>query len=282
MSATIIDGKEAAKQIRRQVKAETEQLVAEKGVRPGLAVILVGEDPASQAYVNNKEKDCERVGFYSEFYRLPADTRTPELLALIRKLNDNPKIHGILVQHPLPAHLDESMAFEAISPKKDVDGFNLINVGLLTTGGKCLAPGTPKAIIWLLKNAGVQISGKHAVVVGRSNIVGKPMVSLLLRENATVTVCHSKTANLAEITRQADILVAAIGKPEFVKGSMIKPGAAVIDVGINGIGDSMVGDVEFSSAVEVAGHITPVPGGVGPMTRAMMLMNTLEAAKLNG
>ena len=282
MSAQIIDGKEAAKEIRRQIKAEVEKLVAEKGIRPGLSVILVGEDPASQAYVNNKEKDCERVGFYSEFYRLPKDTPMVELKALIARLNENPAIHGILVQHPMPPHLDESEVFQAISPQKDVDGFNLLNVGLLTTGGKCLAPGTPRAIVWLLKNAGVPIAGKHAVIVGRSNIVGKPMASLLLRENATVTVCHSKTENLAAFTRQADILVAAIGKPEFITGSMIKPGAAVIDVGINDKNGAMVGDVEFASAAETAGWITPVPGGVGPMTRAMMLQNTLEAAKQHG
>jgi methylenetetrahydrofolate dehydrogenase (NADP+)/methenyltetrahydrofolate cyclohydrolase len=283
MSAQIIDGKEAAKQIRQQIKAEVERLVAESGIRPGLSVVLVGEDPASQAYVNNKEKDCERVGFHSEFHRLPADTKMADLKALIRRLNENPAIHGILVQHPMPGHLDESEVFEAISPEKDVDGFNLLNVGRLATGGKCLAPGTPQAVIWLLKNAGVQIAGKHAVVVGRSNIVGKPMASLLLRENATVTVCHSKTADLPSFTRQADILVAAIGKTEFITGDMIKPGAAVIDVGINRNADGqMVGDVEFQSASEVAGWITPVPGGVGPMTRAMMLYNTLEAAKLHG
>jgi methylenetetrahydrofolate dehydrogenase (NADP+)/methenyltetrahydrofolate cyclohydrolase len=283
MSAQIIDGKEAAKQIRQQIKAEVDRLVRERGLRPGLSVILVGEDPASQAYVNNKEKDCERVGFHSEFHRLPENTRMEDLKALIRRLNENPAIHGILVQHPMPPHLDESEVFETISPKKDVDGFNLLNVGLLTTGGKCLAPGTPKAIIWLLKNAGVEIAGRHAVVVGRSNIVGKPMASLLLRENATVTVCHSKTRDLAAFTRQADILVAAIGKPEFITGSMVKPGAAVIDVGINRNAEGqMVGDVEFTSAAEVAGWITPVPGGVGPMTRAMMLQNTLEAAKLHG
>jgi methylenetetrahydrofolate dehydrogenase (NADP+) / methenyltetrahydrofolate cyclohydrolase len=282
MSAIIIDGKNAAKEIRRQIKQDTEQLIAQQGIRPGLSVILVGEDPASQAYVNNKEKDCERVGFYSEFYRLPKDTPMVKLIALIQRLNENASIHGILVQHPMPAHINESEVFEAISPKKDVDCFNMINVGLLATGGKCLLPGTPQAIIWLLKNAGIEIAGKHAVVIGRSNIVGKPMAFLLLRENATVTICHSKTTNLKNFTQQADILVAAIGKSEFVTGDMIKPGAAVIDVGINQNASGMVGDVEFSSVVEVAGYITPVPGGVGPMTRAMMLFNTLEAAKRDG
>ena len=282
MSAILLDGKNAAKEIRKQIKAETEKLVAERGLRPGLAVILVGGDPASQIYVNSKEKDCQLVGFHSEVYRLPEETEIEELVALIRRLNGDSNIHGILVQHPLPAHLDESLAFEAIDPKKDVDGFNLVNVGLLTTGGKSFVPCTPRAVIWFLKNAGIDIRGKHAVVVGRSNIVGKPAASLLLREHATVTVCHSRTADLASITRQADILVAAIGKPEFITGDMIKPGAAVIDVGINRRDDGMVGDVEFSSAVEVAGWITPVPGGVGPMTRAMLLQNTLEAAIQHG
>lgn len=282
MSAVLLDGKNSAKEIRRQIKAEAAKLMAERGIQPGLAVILVGGDPASQIYVNSKEKDCSLVGFHSEVYRLPEETTDGELISLIRRLNGDKKIHGILVQHPLPAHLDESAAFESIDPRKDVDGFNLINVGLLATGGKSFVPCTPRAVIWLLKNAGIDIRGKHAVVVGRSNIVGKPAASLLLREHATVTICHSRTADLPAITRQADILVAAIGKPEFITGDMIKPGAAVIDVGINRQGDGMVGDVEFSSAVEVAGWITPVPGGVGPMTRAMLLQNTLEAAIQNG
>ncbi len=282
MSAILLDGKESAKEIRRKIKAEAAKLMEERGIKPGLAVILVGGDPASQIYVNSKEKDCSLVGFHSEVYRLPEETSNEELLGLITKLNADQKIHGILVQHPLPAHLNENAAFEAIDPKKDVDGFHLINVGLLATGGKSFVPCTPRAVIWFLKNAGINISGKHAVVVGRSNIVGKPAASLLLRENATVTVCHSRTADLAAITRQADILVAAIGKPEYITGDMIKPGAAVIDVGINRTEHGMVGDVEFSSAVEVAGWITPVPGGVGPMTRAMLLQNTLEAAIQNG
>ncbi len=282
MSAILLDGKESAKEIRRKIKAETAKLRAERGIQPGLAVILVGGDPASQIYVNSKEKDCSLVGFHSEVYRLPEETTDEELLGLITRLNADKKIHGILVQHPLPAHLNENAAFEAIDPKKDVDGFNLVNVGLLTTGGRSFVPCTPRAVIWFLKNASINISGKHAVVVGRSNIVGKPAASLLLRENATVTVCHSRTADLAAITRQADILVAAIGKPEYITGNMIKPGAAVIDVGINRTESGMVGDVEFSSAVEVAGWLTPVPGGVGPMTRAMLLQNTLEAAIQNG
>jgi len=279
MSAQIIDGKNAAKEIRKKIKQEVEQLVAERGIRPGLAVILVGSDAASQVYVDNKEKDCSIVGFHSEVYRLPETTPQDELIGLIRRLNEDRSIHGILVQHPIPAHLDESKAFETISPDKDVDGFNLINVGKLMTGGKSFVPCTPRAIVWLLKNAGVEIAGKRAVVVGRSSIVGKPAAMLLLGENATVTVCHSRTEDLPSVTRQADILIAAIGKPEFIKGDMIKPGAAVIDVGINNRDGGMVGDVEFSTASEVAGWITPVPGGVGPMTRAMLLQNTLEAAR---
>lgn len=282
MSAVLIDGKIAAKEIKRQVKAEVTQMMADKGFCPGLAVVLVGDDPASQIYVNSKEKDCSQVGIYSAVHRLPADTSMDELLSLISQLNCDNRIHGILVQLPLPKHLDEAAVIKAIDPAKDVDGFSLVNVGLLVTGGKSFAPCTPKAIIWMLKNAGIDIKGKHAVVVGRSNIVGKPAASLLLNEHATVTICHSRTADLASITRQADILVAAIGKPEFITGDMIKPGAAVIDVGINRREDGMVGDVHFASAVEVAGYITPVPGGVGPMTRAMLLQNTLEAAKLHG
>jgi methylenetetrahydrofolate dehydrogenase (NADP+) / methenyltetrahydrofolate cyclohydrolase len=282
MSAILIDGKNAAKEIRRQIKAETSQLLADTGIRPGLAVVLVGDDSASHIYVNSKEKDCSLVGFHSEVHRLAEDTSMDELLGLIEKLNHDDKIHGILVQLPIPKHLDEAAVIKNIDPKKDVDGFNLINVGLLVTGGNSFVPCTPKAIIWLLKNAGVEIKGKHAVVVGRSNIVGKPAASLLLNEHATVTICHSRTIDLASITRQADILVAAIGKPEFITGDMIKPGAAVIDVGINRRDDGMVGDVDFASASEVAGYITPVPGGVGPMTRAMLLQNTLEAAKRNG
>lgn len=282
MSATILDGKTAAKDIRRRIKAEVEVLRQERGLQPGLAVVLVGDDPASHAYVGSKEKDCGLVGFYSEVHRLPAETTMETLLTLIDRLNNDPRIHGLLVQLPLPKHLDEAAVIERIDPKKDVDGFHLINVGLLVTGGRTLAPCTPKGIVWLIKNAGIEIAGKHAVVIGRSNIVGKPMASLLLAENATVTICHSRTKNLAELTRQADILVAAIGRPEFVTGDMVKPGAVVIDVGINRVGEKLIGDVQYDSAAEVAGYITPVPGGVGPMTRAMLLENTLEAARTHG
>lgn len=282
MSAVLIDGKSGAKEIKRHIRAEVAQMVSDKGFCPGLAVILVGDDSASQIYVNSKEKDCTQVGIYSIVHRLPSNTSMNELLGLIDGLNKNNKIHGVLVQLPLPKHLDEAAVIKAIDPAKDVDGFSLVNVGLLVTGGESFAPCTPKAIIWLLKNAGIDIKGKHAVIVGRSNIVGKPAASLLLNEHATVTICHSRTVDLAAITRQADILVAAIGKAEFITGDMIKPGAAVIDVGINRRDDGMVGDVHFVSASEVAGYITPVPGGVGPMTRAMLLQNTLEAAKLHG
>ncbi len=282
MAATVLDGKAAAKEIRRRIKAEVAQLQAERGLQPGLAVVLVGDDPASQAYVNSKERDCGLVGFHSVVYRLPADTTMDTLLALIDRLNADSRIHGMLVQLPLPRHLDEAAVIERIDPKKDVDGFHLINVGLLVTGGKTLAPCTPKGVMWMLQNAGIEVAGKHAVVLGRSNIVGKPMANLLLAANATVTICHSRTQNLAEMTRQADILVAAIGKPGFVTGDMVKPGAVVIDVGINRVNDALVGDVDYESAAAVASHITPVPGGVGPMTRAMLLENTLEAARTHG
>ena len=278
MSAQLIDGKAAARAIRKRVAAQAAQLKQEKGITPGLAVVLVGDDPASHIYVNSKEKDCQQVGFHSQVHRLSADTTIESLLALIHSLNADPRIHGILVQLPLPKHLDESAVILAIDPAKDVDGFHLINAGLLATGGSGFVPCTPRAVVWLLKNAGIDIRGKHAVVVGRSNIVGKPAALLLLAEHATVTVCHSRTADLASITRQADILVAAIGKPGFITADMIKPGAAVIDVGINRTEGGMVGDVAFEQALEVAGWITPVPGGVGPMTRAMLLENTLEAA----
>ena len=278
MSAQLIDGKAAAKEIRKRIAAQVATLKAERGITPGLAVVLVGDDPASHVYVNNKEKDCKQVGFYSEVHRLSADTTMEHLLGLIQRLNRDTRIHGILVQLPLPKHLDEAAVIRAIDPAKDADGFHLINVGLMATGGKGALPCTPRAVVWLLKNAGVDLTGKHAVVVGRSNIVGKPAALLLLAEHATVTVCHSRTADLAAMTRQADILVAAIGKPNFITADMVKPGAAVIDVGINDTPAGMVGDVDFESVKDVAGWITPVPGGVGPMTRAMLLENTLEAA----
>lgn len=276
----IIDGKAIAQKIREEIKERVSQL----DKKPGLAVVLVGENPASKVYVNMKEVACEEVGFYSEKYKLDEKESEEELLKLIGKLNNNEKIHGILVQLPLPKHINEKKITESINPEKDVDGFHPINVGNLCIGDKCFAPCTPKGIIKLIESTGVDITGKHAVVVGRSNIVGKPTAMLLLNKNATVTVCHSMTKNLAEITRQADILVVAIGCPRFIKKEMIKEGAVVIDVGVNRVEDAskdkgyyLCGDVDFEDVKEKAGYITPVPGGVGPMTIAMLLSNTLEA-----
>lgn len=278
MNARIIDGKAIALEIREEIREKTAALTA-KGVKPGLAVILVGEDPASQVYVRNKERACVKAGMHSVLERLPAETTQEELLAHIARLNVDPAIHGILVQLPLPGHIDEAAVIRAIDPDKDVDGFHPVNAGLLLTGGAGAVPCTPKGCIELLKRAGVPLKGANAVVVGRSNIVGKPMALLLLREHCTVTVCHSRTQNLSEVTHNADILVVAIGRPGFITGDMIKPGAAVIDVGMNRLADgTLCGDVEYASAAEVAGWITPVPGGVGPMTIAMLLDNTLEAA----
>lgn len=273
---TIIDGKQAARQIRAELREEAERA----GVVPGLCVILVGDDPASAVYVRNKARACKDAGFYSRTIRLPAETTREELLEIIREQNRDGQIHGILVQLPLPAHLDEQEILSAIDPGKDADGFLPISAGKLLLGQEAPVACTPQGCLELLKRAGVPLEGAHAVVVGRSNIVGKPMALLLLRENCTVTVCHSRTRNLADVCRSADVLVAAIGKPRFIKGDWIKPGAAVIDVGINRLEDgSLTGDVDFEAACKVAGWITPVPGGVGPMTIAMLLKNTLEAAK---
>ena len=247
---------------------------------PGLCVILVGDDPASAIYVRNKARAYKDAGFYSRTIKLPAETAREELLACIREQNADPQIHGILVQLPLPKHLDEQEILAAIDPAKDADGFLPVSAGKLLLGQKAPVACTPQGCLELLKRSGVPMEGAHAVVVGRSNIVGKPMALLLLRENCTVTVCHSRTKNLPEICRTADILVAAIGKPRFIKGDWIKPGAAVIDVGINRLEDGRItGDVDYEAASQVAGWITPVPGGVGPMTIAMLLKNTLEAAK---
>ena len=274
--AYIIDGKEISGQIRAELKQEIESM----GCRPGLAVVLVGEDPASQIYVRNKHRACEETGIYSEVYTLPAETSQCELEDLIEQLNESRQIHGILVQLPLPAHLDALRVIEKISPEKDVDAFHPVNAGRLMTGTDGFLPCTPAGVIELLKRSGVPLAGKQAVVIGRSNIVGKPLALLLLRENATVTVCHSKTEKLKEICREADILVSAIGKSEFVTGDMIKPGAAVIDVGMNrNAAGKLCGDVNFHEAKEIAGFITPVPGGVGPMTITMLLHNTVRAAK---
>lgn len=279
MTASIIDGKAVSKLLRKEITEGVERIKAEKGITPGLAVVLVGDDPASQTYVRNKEKSCIKVGMHSEVHRLPAETSEEELLKLVDQLNKDPKLHGILVQLPLPRHIDENKIIEAIDPAKDVDGFHPVNAGRLLIGQDSFLPCTPFGIMELLKQENVELKGKHAVVVGRSNIVGKPIALLLLQEHATVTICHSRTADLGAMTRQADVLVVAVGRPNFITGDMIKPGAVVIDVGINRVEDGLVGDVDYESAKEVAGKITPVPGGVGPMTITMLLRNTLLAAE---
>jgi methylenetetrahydrofolate dehydrogenase (NADP+)/methenyltetrahydrofolate cyclohydrolase len=276
--ATIIDGKVVAADVKRRV-AEEVALLKERGITPGLAAILVGDDPASQVYVRNKERDCGEVGIYSEVYRLPAATTQEELLDLVGVLNPKRDIHGILVQLPLPEHIDEFAVIRAIDPAKDVDGFTPHNQGLLLASKPCFKPCTPAGVIELLDFYGIELSGKHAVVVGRSNIVGKPAAILLLERHATVTVCHSRTRDLGSMTRQADVLVAAVGRPKLITAEMVKEGVVVIDVGINRVGDRLVGDVDFESVSEKASFITPVPGGVGLMTRAMLLVNTLQAAK---
>ncbi|WMT42620.1 bifunctional methylenetetrahydrofolate dehydrogenase/methenyltetrahydrofolate cyclohydrolase FolD [Paenibacillus sp. D2_2] len=282
MTAPIISGKQVSEEIRAGLRAEVEALV-EQGLTPGLAVILVGEDPASQVYVRNKEKACHDLGYYSEVHRLPASTSQEDLLALVNKLNRQENIHGILVQLPLPKHIDEKSVIDAIAVEKDVDGFHPVNVGNLVIGDDSLLPCTPAGVIELIKRTGIEMSGKHAVVIGRSNIVGKPVSLLLQRENATVTMCHSRTVNMKELTEQADILVVAIGKANFVDASFIKPGAVVIDVGMNRLDNGkLAGDVDFESVKEVSGPITPVPGGVGPMTITMLMNNTLIAAKRLG
>ncbi|MFZ5522525.1 MAG: bifunctional methylenetetrahydrofolate dehydrogenase/methenyltetrahydrofolate cyclohydrolase FolD [Pseudomonadota bacterium] len=279
MTAKIIDGKTIAQQVRAEWKVRADALKA-RGVTPGLAVIIVGEDPASKVYVANKVKACAELGLHSEHIVLSADTPEATLLARIDALNADPKIHGILVQLPVPKHIASSKVLEAISPDKDVDGFHPENVGALVTGNMRFAPCTPYGAMKLLEKCGVSIEGKHAVVVGRSNIVGKPMALLLLQHNATVTICTSKTVDLAKFTRDADILVVATGKAKMITGDMIKPGAAVIDVGINRMPDGkLCGDVDFESAKQVAGWITPVPGGVGPMTITMLVANTVQAAE---
>lgn len=278
MSAIIMDGKAVSALVRREVK-ERAALLASKGVKPGLAVVLVGDDPASQVYVRQKEKACNEVGFASFMRYLPASTDERELLDLIDGLNSDPAVHGILVQLPLPKHIDKDRVAEAIGPEKDVDGFHPMNVGRLTLGIETMEPCTPKGIVYLLEHYGIDIEGKRAVVVGRSNIVGKPVSLLLLSRNATVTVCHSRTKDLAGVTRQADILVAATGKPKMINSSMVKSGAVVVDVGITRTQSGLIGDVDFDAVKEVASYITPVPGGIGPMTIAMLLLNALKAAE---
>lgn len=283
MTARLLEGKVFAAKLKEEAGKKAQELKAKYGITPGLAVIIVGENPASQVYVRNKHKACTELGFYSEGVELPATTTREELLAEIQRLNNDEKIHGILVQLPLPKELQpyESEVLEAINPLKDVDGFHPVNVGRLVTGQKALVPCTPHGCLRMLELAEIPVEGANAVIIGRSNIVGKPMLHLLLGKNATVTICHSRTKNLAEITRQADILVAAVGKAGFVTADMVKPGAAVIDVGINRIAPKkLVGDVDFEAVKEVAGAITPVPGGVGLLTIAMLMQNTVEAARL--
>ena len=281
--AQIIDGKRISAQIRAEIAEQTAAFKSERGYAPGLAVIIVGEDPASQVYVRNKKRACEEVGFYSESYELPADTSQEELLSLIDKLNCDDNIHGILCQLPLPRHLDQTAVLLRIKPEKDVDAFHPYNVGKIMIGDYNLLPCTPAGVMALIERSGVEIAGKNCVVIGRSNIVGKPMAMLLLHANGTVTVCHSKTKNLKEICLCADILVAGIGKANFVTADMVKEGAVVIDVGINRLeSGKLCGDVNFSEVEPKASYITPVPGGVGPMTITMLMQNTLTAAKVYG
>ncbi|NBI82317.1 bifunctional methylenetetrahydrofolate dehydrogenase/methenyltetrahydrofolate cyclohydrolase FolD [Clostridiaceae bacterium] len=279
MSATMISGKEISAKLRLSVKAQADALRA-KGVVPGLAVILVGDDPASAIYVRNKEKACEECGFYSEKYVLPAETSQDELLSLIAKLNADPRIHGILCQLPLPAHISEQAVILAIDPAKDVDAFHPVNVGRIMTGDYDFVPCTPAGVMAMLDECGIDPKGKHCVVVGRSNIVGKPMSMLLLHRHGTVTICHSRTKDLADVCRSADILVAAVGKAGFVTADMVKEGAVVIDVGINRTAEGkVVGDVCTAEVAEKASYLTPVPGGVGVMTITMLMQNTLKAAE---
>ena len=278
MAAQLLDGKAMSEELRADIARKVAAL-KERGVTPGLAVILVGDDPASQIYVRNKGIGCEKTGMHSVTIRMPEDTTQQALEEQIRALNADPAIHGILVQLPLPPHLDEAAALAAIAPEKDVDGFHVQNAGRLLCGLPGVVACTPKGAMEMIRRTGVSLSGKEAVVVGRSNIVGKPMAMLLLQANCTVTMCHSRTADLASHTRRADILVAAVGKPGFITADMVKPGAIVIDVGINRVDGRVVGDVDFEHVKDVAGWITPVPGGVGRMTITMLLQNTLEAAE---
>ena len=280
-TAKIIDGKAISASIREQIKQDTKGFITKTGVKPGLAVILVGEDPASKIYVRNKKKACEDVGFQSFEYLMPDETPEVVLKELIEKLNRDPAVHGILCQLPLPKHIDEKSVIETISPLKDVDAFHPINVGRIMTGDYNFLPCTPAGIMELIKSTGVEIAGKKCVVVGRSNIVGKPMEMLLLHANGTVTICHSKTADLKKECLEADILVVATGKAKMIKADMVKPGAVVIDVGMDrDESGKLCGDVDFDEVSKVAGYITPVPGGVGPMTIAMLMRNTYTAAKI--
>jgi methylenetetrahydrofolate dehydrogenase (NADP+)/methenyltetrahydrofolate cyclohydrolase len=279
MMATVIDGKAIAAKIRGELTAEVAALKGQ-GVIPGLAVVLVGEDPASKVYVSMKEKACADVGIFSDEHKLSAETTEAELLALIDRLNADPRINGILVQLPLPKQINTDKVLEAISPAKDVDGFHPYNVGRLMVGKPTFQPCTPYGVMIMLKESGVELAGKSVVVVGRSNIVGKPVAMMCLQQHATVTICHSRTKNLADVVRSADVVIAAVGVPEMIKGEWIKEGAIVIDVGVNRVGEKkLVGDVEYAAAAERAAAITPVPGGVGPMTITMLLYNTVASAK---
>ncbi len=280
MSATIIDGKKVSKEIRETLKTETAEFIEKTGVIPGLAVVLVGNDPASAVYVRNKHRACEEIGFYSEVHELPEDTKEDDLLALLDRLNGDPKIHGILVQLPLPKQIDADKVIRKIKPEKDVDAFHPENVGRIMLGNYRFLPCTPAGVMALLDAYGIDPAGKDCVVIGRSNIVGKPQAFLLLERNATVTICHSRTADLSSHTKRSDIVVVAIGKPRFLKAEMVKPGAVVIDVGINRLPDGkLCGDADFEPISAFASAITPVPGGVGPMTITMLMKNTLTAAK---
>lgn len=289
MTAQILDGKATADQLRSEIAAEVQLWCAAGHRTPTLAAVLVGEDPASQVYVRNKERACEKIGMHSRLIRRPAATSTAELLSLLSELNSDQAVHGILVQLPLPGSIDAQKVLDAVSPLKDVDAFAPENVGRLVQGRPRFLPCTPHGVMQILARYGHRVAGKHVVVVGRSDIVGKPLANMLLQRdiglgreyaNATVTVCHSQSIHLAEITRSADVLVAAVGRPRLITADMIKPGAVVIDVGINREGDKLVGDVDFEPAVHIAAAITPVPGGIGPLTIAMLLRNTLTAAKL--
>ncbi len=279
MTAKLIDGKALAQQVRDRLARESAELFAQKSIKPGLATILVGDDPASHVYVRNKQKACELAGIYIDDHKLPASTTEVELLTLIEQKNADPKIHGILVQLPLPKHIDSKVILEAVSPLKDADGFHPYNFGRLVEGHPVFEACTPKGVIKMIESAGVTIEGKRAVVLGRSNIVGKPLALMLLQKNATVTICHSKTKDLAAVCREADLLLVAIGKAKFVTADMVREGAVVIDVGMNKTPEGkLCGDVDFDAVSQKAGWISPVPGGVGPMTIAMLLENTVESA----
>jgi methylenetetrahydrofolate dehydrogenase (NADP+)/methenyltetrahydrofolate cyclohydrolase len=278
MPARILDGKSLAAQVRAGVKEQVSRL-AQRGIRPGLAVVLAGEDPASKVYVRNKVRACEQTGVASQLFEYPPSVSETELLGRIEALNEDPAVHGILVQLPLPEQVDALRVLDSVSPAKDVDGFHDVNLGALVAGKPGIVPCTPAGVMRLLEHAGVPLAGRRAVVIGRSNIVGKPLALLLLRKDATVTICHSKSRNLPEITKEADILVAAIGRAKLVGAAMVKAGACVVDVGVNRLADgTLAGDVDFEPVSEIAGWITPVPGGVGPMTIAMLLENCLRAA----